>query len=891
MKLLDSLRFNVAALFQRAQVNAEMADELRSHIQHRADDLERSGLPRAEAERRARIELGGIEQIKERVGEQLIGNWLHSVVSDCGYGLRQFRKNPSFTTVAVLTLALGIGANTAIFSVVDGVLLQPLPYRDSQELYRIREIVPQIVKSIPLLDANLQNFLIWQKQCHSFSQVAIAEAVPAIHSGDGPAEEIYGLRASASLLDTLGIRPAQGRAFLPEEDLAGHSNVVLLTDAFWRDRFHRDPSIIGRHITLDGQSNTIVGVLPSSFRFPKELSGSSKRINFYKPLGGPRDYEEPLIGEFDFVAIARLLPGVTPESAVAELNVLQEQIAAQAKAHSGGVDLRAEIFPLADEVVGSARRGLLLLLAAVVAVLLIVCVNLANLCLSRAPARMREAAIRTAVGATRSRLIRQMLLESLLLAFTGGLLGMGLANFALQWLLHAASGVPRIDEVAINYSVLLSAVCLSGFTGIFFGILPALTIAKAKPQPVLKSSGSTSTESPRTRRLRGTLVALEVGLCTLLLIMAGLLSSSLFRLARVNPGFAVSDVIAADVDLPEQSYTSASTRQEFYERALTRIRELPGVHSTAWVTLLPLGGQGSVTEISLPGEQTRSEQRIEANFRAVSPEYFDTMRIPLVSGRYFTPQDRGRRRIILSQNLAQRLWPGADPIGKQCIGAWGELQTQPSEVVGVVGDIRTAKLDQPPLHMAYLPDSWAQKESGPPSSASIVVRGAGATLVSEIREVLQGMDPNIPVVALRPMTQLIADNLQARRFQLFIACFFAASALLLASVGIFGVVGYSVEQRRQELGLRRALGAQQTQLLTLVLGQGMLPVVIGLLAGTAVALASAGFMQALLFEMNAFDPVTFTSVALLIATVSLLASYIPARRATRVDPMVVLRYE
>jgi predicted permease len=881
----------LASLISRNRLDDDLARELESHLSLHIEENLGRGMTPAEARRHALIKLGGLTQTQQAVRDRRSLPFSEIVFSDLRFAARLLRKNPGFCAIAILTLALGIGANTAIFSVVDGVLLQPLPYRNPQQLYRIREIVPQMVKSYPLLDANLPDFLIWQRQRRSFSQVAIAEAVPAIHSGDGPAKEIYGLRGSASLLDTLGARPELGRAFLPEEDLSGRGNVVMLTDAFWQEHFHRDPAIVGRKIILDGQSNTIVGVLPASFRFPKELSGSSKRLDFYRPLGGPRYYEEPLIGEFDFVAIARLQSGVTPDSALAELNVLQQQIAAQAKADSGGVDLRAELFPLVTEVVGPARRGLLLLLAAVGAVLLIVCVNLANLFLSRAPARMREAAIRTALGATRCRLIRQMLVESMLLASIGGLLGIGLAHLAMQWLLNAASGVPRIDEVAINGPVLAFALCVSALTGIVFGILPAQTIAKAEPQPVLKSSGTTSTESPRTRRLRGALVALEVGLCTMLLIMAGLLSSSLFHLAHVNTGFAVSDVIAADVHLPEQSYPTPTTRQQFYERVLAKIRELPGVRSTAWVTLLPLGGQGSVTEISLVGEQARSDRRIEANFRAVSPEYFDTMRIPLVAGRYFTPEDRGRRRIILSHNLAQRLWPGADPIGRQCIGAWALLQLQPSEVIGVVGDIRTAKLDQPPLYMAYVPDSWAQKDPGAPPSASIVVRGAGAALTSEIRDVLQGIDPNVPMVALRPMTQLIADNLQARRFQLLVTAFFAVSALLLASVGIFGVVGYSVEQRRQELGVRRALGAQQQHLLMLVLLQSMLPVLSGLVAGTIAALAASGLTQSLLYNMKAFDPLTFASVVLLVAVVALFACYIPARRATRIDPLVALRYE
>ena len=818
---------------------------------------------------------------------------LETFISDLRFAARLLRKNPGFTSIAVLTLALGIGANTAIFSIIDCVLLQPLPYRNPQQLYRIREIVPQMAKSYPLLDANLQDFLIWQKHCHSFSQIAVAESTSVVHTGDGPAEEIYGLRASGTLLDVLGIRPQQGRAFFPEEDLAGHGNVTLITDAFWQERFQRDRGVIGRKITLDGEPHTIVGILPASFRFPKELSGSSRRLDFYKPIGGPRFYEEPLIGEFDFVAVARLRQGVAPDKALAELNVMQAQIAAQAKADSGGMDLRAQLFPLADEIVGPARRGLLLLLAAVGAVLLIVCVNLANLFLSRVPSRMREAAIRTALGASRSRLVRQMLMESVLLALLGGLLGVGFASFAVQWLVHAASGVPRIDEVTINRSVLVFALCLSACTGVIFGILPALTIAKAEPQPVLKSMGATSTESLRTRRLRGTLVGFEVGLCTMLLILAALLSSSLFRLARVNTGFSVSDVVAADIDLPEQTYATPGARQQFYERALAKIRELPAVRSAAWISLLPLAGQGSVSDISLVGEQVRPGQQIIANYRAVSSGYFSTMRIPLVRGRPFTGNDRGRRLVILSQSLAEKLWPGSDPIGKQCIAGWGQLQIQPSEVVGVVGDIRTAKLDQPPLNMVYVPDSWGQQVPGAPAFASIVVRGAtdSNAVASSVRDVLQAIDPNVPIAALRPMTQIISDNLHARRFQLLIAAFFAVSALLLASLGIFGVVAYSVEQRRQELGVRCALGAQQAQLLSLVLHQGMTPVLAGMLAGAAAAFAGGNLVQSLLYDMRAFDPLTFGGVLAVVGVVALLACYVSARRTIRVDPILALRYE
>jgi predicted permease len=839
------------------------------------------------------IKLGGVTQTEELYRQRRGLPALEILLGDLRFALRLLRKNMGFASVAILTLALGIGANTAIFSIVDSVLLQPLAFRDPQQLYRIREIVPQMAKSYPLLDANLQDFWIWQKDCRSFDEIAIAEGSQRIYSGEGQAEEIYGLRGSANLLDLLGVRPQLGRTFLPEEDQPGRGKVVILTDSFWRSRLRGDLDVIGKTITLDQESHVIAGVLPASFHFPEELTGSGKhngsgkQVDFFEPLDGPRFYEDGLVGEFDFAAIARLKHGVTPDQALAELNVVQERIAAQAKEN---VDLRAQIFPLAQEIVGPSRRGLLLLLAAVGAVLLMICVNLANLFLSRVPTRMREAAIRTALGATRSRLIRQMLAESLLLALLGGLLGIFLANLGMQWLAHSASvDLPRLNEVAINARVLGFAFFLSTLTGMLFGILPAWNISRTQPQQVLKSSASTTTESGATRQLRQSLVGLQVGLCTVLLIMAGLLTASLFHLLRVNAGFAVINVLTANVDLPGKTYTTPVARQRFYDQVLTGISALPGVRSAAWVTILPLAGQGSVSDISLVGEQTRSDQHVIANYRAVSPQYFETMSIPLIHGRFFTPDDRGRKLLILSQNLAQRLWPGQNPVGQECIAAWGQLQR--SQVVGVVGDVRTVSLDAPPLNMVYVSDSYGAPEPGAPSSAAIVVRTATdpRAAASAVRDVIRGIDSGVPIVALRPMTQLVSKNVESRRFQMLLAAVFGISALLLAALGIFGVVAYSVEQRRQELGVRRALGAQKGDLLALVLRQGMAPVLAGLVAGVAAAILSAGLVQSLLYEVKAFDAPTFLAVLVVVTAVAALGCYIPARRATAVDPIAALR--
>lgn len=760
---------------------------------------------------------------------------METLWQDLRYGIRLLVKSPGFTVVAVLTLALGISANTAIFSIVNSVLLRPLAYPQPQRLYVIREVVPQWAKTYPTLAANLPDFRIWQVQCHSFEQIAIAESLEMALSGAGEAEEIHGVRASASLFDVLGIRPALGRTFLPEEDEAGHGHVVILTDSLWRSRFHADPTLVGGAITLDGEPYTVAGVLPASFRFPKQLglTGFGPRIDFFKPLGGPKYYEEGLIGEFDFAAIGRLKPGGTPEQALAELNVVQAQIAKEAKEN---VDLRAQLFPLEAEVVGAARRGLILLLAAVSAVLLIVCLNLTNLLLARAPGRMREAAIRTALGATRSRLLGQMLTESLLLALLGGLLGVWLAGFGVQWLVRAAPvELPRLDEVAMDARVLWFAVLLATFTGILFGMLPAWRVTHAGPHDILKSGGTATTESHRTRRLRKTLVGLEVGVCTLLLILAGLLVASLFHLLRVNAGFTSERVLAADVDLPPQSYSQSAMRKLFYDQVLAGIQALPGVRSAGWVSILPLEGQGSVSDVSFPGQQVPAGQESFANYRAVSPGYFETMRIPLLEGRFFTANDRGRKLIIVCESVAKRFWPGKKSVGQELVADWGELHR--SEVIGVVGDVRTVKLDEPPLLTLYVPESYGETPPGAPSSASIVVRTAmdPDALIAAVRNVIRSVDPNVPVVALRPMTQVVSESVATRRFQMFLAVLFASCALFLAVLGIFGLVAYSVEQRRHELGIRTALGARAADILGLVLREGMKPVIGGLVAGVVAA--------------------------------------------------------
>jgi putative ABC transport system permease protein len=804
---------------------------------------------------------------------------------DLRYAARVLGRSPGFACIAILTLALGIGANTAIFSVVNSVLLRPLAYRQPQQLYSIREVVPQLTKYYPSFPVNVPGFLTWQRECHSFEAIAIAGTTSMDFTGHGQPQQIDGVKVSANFFDALGVRPQLGRGFLPGEDAFGRDQEVVLTDSFWRGEFHGDPALVGKTITLNGAPFVVVGILPASFHFPKALGALSTfgtHIDYFKPYGD-KVSDIDLIGEFDYAAIARLKPGVTPEQALADLNVVQARIAKQAKEN---LDLRATMTPLDSEVVGPARRGLFMLLAAVGAVLLIVCVNLANLLLARVPARMREAAIRTALGASRARLARQMLTESLLLALGGGALGIGIAYAGVRWFVYSAPvAIPRLDEVRVDPRVLIFAFAVAALTGIFFGVLPAWRVAHAAPQEAIKAGAATTTETRPTRRLRESLIALEVGLSTLLLILGGLLTVSMARLLNVNKGFSAENAIAADVNLPPSNYAAPASKTHFYDTVTDSLRALPGVRAAGWTSRLPLQSETSVSDISTPGANTPSQAPL-AQYRIVSADYFAAIGIPLRSGRIFTPADQGRAVVVLSQNAAEKLWPGQNPVGQICVVDWNGSHKE--EVIGIVGDVHTTGLDEAPPLEVYVPE-WFTSTSG----ASFVIRAAmdPAAMGGAIRSAIHQADPSVPITALRPLSVLVSDSVAPRRFQMFLAVCFALAALFLAALGTYGVLSYSVERRRHEMGIRMALGAQAGDLRWLVLRQGMLPVIAGLASGIAAALVFGRLVRSLLFSVSDADPLTLVAVALVVLLAAALACYVPAARTTRLDPMTALRYE
>jgi|KBSMisStandDraft_5_1062788.scaffolds.fasta_scaffold25055_3 putative ABC transport system permease protein len=816
---------------------------------------------------------------------------MNGLVQDLRYALRQLQKNFLLTAIALTTLALGIAATTVIFSVVNGVLLRPLRYQQPEKLFVVREIVPELSQTYPSFPANVASFRTWQRECHSFDDIAIVKPDNMTLTGYGDPTQIPGGRASANILDVLGVRPAIGRTFFSQEDNPGNDRVVILSYSFWHERFHGDPTIVGRAITLDGIPFQVVGVLPAAFRYPRSfgpLAEFPERLDYLKPLGLDATKWSPF-GDFDFAAVARLKPGVNPTRALAELNVVQANIA---KSGNVGLNLRAQLIPLETQVVGAARLGLLYLLAGVGAVLLIVCLNLANLLLVRVPVRLREAGIRTALGASRSRLVRQMLTESTVLAVLGGIAGMALAYYGVRVLVALApANLPRIDEVQIDNGVMWFGAVVSVLTGMIFGVLPAWRLTQSDPQQVLKAGATTTTESRSSRRLRTSLVGFEVGLGTLLLVVSGLLMLSMVRLLDVNKGFTTDHVLAADITLPPALYRNEGLKRAFWENVLSRVRSSPGVRNAAWISRLPLEGQEQVDNIVVPGRPLPETQAPLANYRFVTAEYFQTLNIPLIQGRLLEPADAERHVAVISASVAEKVWPGENPLGKQ-FRTGGDTQWPAAEVVGVVGDIRAVALDEAPLLMVYQPiGPGSPKWWG--GSASLVVRSSLApqTLSGAVRDAIHRADPGVPIVHLRPMTEIVSESVSVRRFELALASLFGVFALVLAALGIYGVVGYSVASRRQEMGIRIALGAHSSNLRRLILLQGMLPVVVGWAAGILAAVGSGFLIRSLLFGVSEHNPATIGCVSLVVLATALLACYIPARRAANVDPMVALRYE
>lgn len=885
MKVLAAARSWSRALLRRTRFEGDMDTELRAHIEAYTEDLVRDGMPPEEALRRARIQFGGVERIKEECRESRGVHFVESLMQDLRFATRMLRKSPGFTAVAVLTLTLGIGANSAIFSAVYGVLLRPLPYKDPSHLIVLNETTPRV----GMVSVSYPNFLDWRAQSHAFSQFAVAYSVGFNLAGAGISqpENISGEAVSTNFLSMLGVHPFLGRDFEPSEEKPGTAPVVLLSYELWQSHLGADRNAVGRTISLDGHSYTIIGVLPAGFR-------SLDKTDVLEPIGVFATSNSDTAdrgSRGDMSVVARLAPGTTLAQARAEMEGIAARLAKQYPASNDqfGVALR----PIRDVFVGDIRTPLLVLLGAVLFVLLIACANVANLFLVRGAGRNKEFALRVAFGASRGRIIRQMLTESFALAFVGGVLGVLLALAGIRWI--SGMIMPEMlngAQITLNGAVLLFTAGVVLLAAFVFGLAPALHSSKQDVQTELKEGSRTSTAGGAQNRLRRALAIAEISLSLVLLVAAGLMMKSLYHLLSVDPGVRTDHVLTMAMNLRTQQYSKPPTVRTFWQQVLERVSALPGVESAAIGTAVPFTGDHSRGDITIEGMPLpRPGSWPHPDFHVVSPGYLSTLGIPLLRGRDFTSADNENAPPvgIINSKLAQQFFPGQDPIGKRFM--FGHPDTDPPKwitIVGVVGDTKLYGLANPARLEIYI--SARRSAMG---NMELLVKSKidPAALISSIRAVVSSIDKDQPIFAVSTLNALRDSSIFGRRITLILLGVFSGLALVLATIGIYGVVSYAVAQRTHEIGIRMALGAQHRDVLRTVLGQGGKIALIGTAIGLAMALGLTRFMSSLLFSVSASDPLTFAGVAGLLLVVAMLACYIPARRAMKVDPMVALRYE
>jgi putative ABC transport system permease protein len=889
------LRSWLSAIFWRSRVESEMDAELRSHLEIYVDDLVRSGVPREEALRRARLEFGGMERAKEECREARGIHFLESLAQDARYGLRTFRKSPGFAAVAILTLALGIGANAAIFSVVNAVLLRPLPFEKPDQLMALWHEPPQ--ESFPGVHKfalSPANFLDWRAQSRTFEGMSAYGYGRYTITGTGRPETIRMVAATRGFFSILRSQPLLGRTFADDEDNPGREHVVVLGYGIWRGRYAGDPSIVGENIELNGQSFAVIGVMPPVFDFPPS-GDPAFRSQMWKPLAWS-DRERAVRDDHNFGVIARLKDGVTPKQGQAELDAISNRLVQQYPKDNKGWG--ALVVPMREEMVGDARPALLILLGCVAFVLLIACANVANLLLARSFSRRKEIAVRAALGAGRRRLLQQALAETLLLALAGGALGLLFALGVILIVKFLAERLPRADEIGLDVWVLAFTLAVSLLTGILAGILPALRQAKTDLNLALKEGPGRAASDSAGNRTRSVLVVAEVALSLMLLIAAGLLMRSLAMLRNVNPGFDPKYVETMQIAIPATKFATPLQQVQFYDSVLQRVRALPGVQSAGVIDDLPLNEEGSMQPISIEGRPVVPMADMpEVSVRVVSSGYMRAMRIPLVRGRGINDSDAEARSggILISESLAKQFWPNEDAIGKRLTLYFFPHLTR--EVVGIVSDVKlTALSENRPAPALYIPMAQlAPPESGEweSFSMSLVVRANGnpVNTVPAITSAIHELDAEVPLLGIQTMNDAVAVSLSPQRFTMLLLAAFAGLALLLAAVGIYSVMSYSVSRRTHEIGIRISLGAKSADVLLMVMRQGLLLAAMGSAIGIIGALILSRLLATLLYGVRPTDALTFISVACLLMIVALAACCIPARRAPRVDPMVALRYE
>jgi putative ABC transport system permease protein len=879
-EMLGWLRVLVARIrgwVSRSRVDEDFSLELAEHLEMLTEENISRGMKLEEARRAARVKLGGITQLRETHRELHGWTATETLFQDVRYALRTLRKSPGFTLVCVLTLGLGMGASTAIFSVVNGVLLRPLPYPNHERLLQIEEIHPGSSGA----SFTYANFIDLERSAKSIENISAFRPWSFNLTGDGEPEQVAGALVSGDFFSALGSKPLLGKMISAEDDTVGADNrVVVVGYALWKSRFGADRGIVGKTLRVNAEDYQVIGVMPRGFDYPEKSEVWCPLV----PGGELHDNRRAHL----LTVIADLRTGQAMGNAQGEMPAIAELIEKQ----NPGVDpgMTAAAVSLKKSMVAPVQPALLILIFAVGLLLLMACANLANLLLARAAARQKEFAIRVAVGAGRTRLARQMLTESVVVALLGAGLGLGIAAWSLQFMTSlSGQDLPRFGEISIDWRVLGFSLLVSLFTGLLFGLAPALSATKTDLNISLKEGAAASTGGTR-RGSSQALVVPQFALAVVLLVGAGLLGNSFVRLLRVNPGFQQRGVLTlglflSPIDYPEGDVKGALLLQQIMEN----VRSIPGVRSAGLVSALPITG-GPDTDFVIEGRpvpEVRDEP--SADIRVVDSIYFQTMGIPLLEGREFAADDNafGKRVMVINQMMARQYWPRENPIGKRVtMKDWGPPLT--GEIVGVVGDVKTNGLDEPVGPMIY----WPYFQF-PQNFNTIVVRSDGdpLRLASAAKAAIWAVDKNQPISKIETMEQVLSESLARRRLYMVLLAVFAAAALLLASVGIYGVVSYSVTQRRREMGIRIAIGAERGDVLRLVLGQGARAATLGIAFGIAAALVLTRLMASLLFGVSAADPLTFLAVALLLTLVSLAASYIPARRAMRVDPMVALRHE
>lgn len=815
---------------------------------------------------------------------------MSGIFQDIRFALRQLTKNPGFSAIAVLTLALGIGANTAIFSVVNGVLLRPLPFKDPDRIVRVWHTPP--AKSFPgmtFFSVSAANYYDWKRDNHVFERMAIYNYRGFTLTGVAQPQQVDASAVSSGFFETLGVSPLVGRIFNPEEDQPGHTNVVVLSYRFWQEHLGANADIVGHNIIMDGQNYLVAGVMPESFRFPEFAQ-------VWTPMGWT-DAERAVRGEHHSVVIARLRPGVDVKQAQAEMNTISSRLEQLYPADDKGWG--ALVVALHDDLVRDIRPALLVLLGAVAFVLLIACANVANLALAKMFSRQKEIAIRTALGATSWRVLRQVLTESVLLAALGGVLGIALAPLGQHLILSfLGDQMPGALTVHMDLAVLAFTACISVLTGIIAGVLPAFRLAKSDINQALKQGlgrTDTSSGSHSTRRI---LVVAEVALSLVLLVGAGLMIRSFQQLQNVAPGFDSHGVLTMTAAVARAKFSQPQQFINFFEQVLQRVRALPGVETAGVIDDIPLDQNGSHQPIAIEGQpEVAMADQPEVDVRLISAAYLRAMRIPLLRGRDFSDQDVNGRpeSILISESMAKRFWPAEDPIGKRVRLTFSPDQFR--EVVGIVGDVKLDSLDQSrPSPTLYVPLDQISA-SGPNGWNSfpltLVVRSSTApgSMVSAVTNAIHQVDDAVPVRDVFTMDDVVEKSLSQPRFNMLLLGVFAGLALLLAAIGIYSVLSYSVRQRIPEIGIRLALGARVSDVLRMVVMEGMKPTLLGAAIGIVASLALGRLVASLIFQVKPTDPLTFIAVAAVLALIALLACIIPAYRASRVDPVIALRNE